>query len=178
MAGQPELTEILRRPELRQLKQRVSCVCRLRPLALEELKEYLHHRITRAGLPTQSLFSGEVTQLIFEYTGGIPRLVNSLCDSALQTGFAVRSKEVTRAILDEAARDLDLLRTPPQPEETRRPLEVMGPLAEALAHPTNNGVLRNGGNGHAPSDPRVPLENYQTRQKSLSFFSNLMERWK
>jgi general secretion pathway protein A len=102
VAGQPALTEILRRTEMRQLKQRVSCVCRLRPLTLEELNEYLHHRVTRAGLPTQSLFPGDVTQMIFEYTEGIPRLASSLCDSALQTGFALRSSQVTKAILEEA----------------------------------------------------------------------------
>ena len=179
VAGQPELTEILRRPELRQLKQRVSCVCRLRPLSPEELKEYLHHRVTRAGLPTQSLFSEQVTQLIFEYTDGIPRLVNSLCDSALQTGFALRSTEVTRAILEEAARDLDLLRTAPTPVETPRPLEVTPVSPDALLTPaTTNGVSYNAGNGHPASPARMPLENYQTRQKSLSFFANLMERWR
>lgn len=182
VAGQPELTEILRRPELRQLKQRVSCVCRLKPLSLEELKEYLHHRVTRAGLTTQSLFSEQVTQLIFEYTDGIPRLVNSLCDSALQTGFALRSTEVTRAILEEAAKDLDLLRTAPTLVETHRPAEVTpvspvapdAPLIPAIA----NGATYSAGNGHAPSPARMPLENYQARQKSLSFFANLMERWK
>jgi type II secretory pathway predicted ATPase ExeA len=184
VAGQPELTDILRRPELRQLKQRVSCVCRLRPLSLEELKEYVHHRVTRAGLPTQTLFSGDVTQLIFEYTDGIPRLVNSLCDSALQTGFALRSPAVTRAILDEAAKDLDLLRTAPALVETPRPAEVPlfspdAPLIPATPMPaTNNGMSHSAGNGHTASGDRMPLENYQTRQKSLSFFANLMERWK
>lgn len=179
VAGQPELSDILRRPELRQLKQRVSCVCRLRPLNLEELKEYLHHRVTRAGLPTQSLFSGEIMQLIFEYTEGIPRLVNSLCDSALQTGFALRSHQVTRAILEEAGKDLDLLRKAPVPLEAPLPAEVTVPPSEALlVTPSSNGATHHAGNGHTVSEARVPLEDYQTRQKSLNFFSSLMERWK
>jgi general secretion pathway protein A len=179
VAGQPELSDILRREELRQLKQRVSCVCRLRPLNLEELKEYLHHRVTRAGLPTQSLFSAEVTQLIFEYTEGIPRLVNSLCDSALQTGFALRSHQVTRAILEEAGKDLELLRKAPVPLEVSLPPEVTIPLPEAaIISPASNGAAHHVGNGHAVSEARVPLEDYQARQKSLSFFSSLMERWK
>src|ERR1035437_1275793 len=79
VAGQPELTEILRRPELRQLKQRVSCICRLQPLTIEDLKEYQIGRASCRGLPKQSLFSGDMIHLIFEYTDGIPRLVNSLC---------------------------------------------------------------------------------------------------
>jgi len=179
VAGQPELTEILRRPELRQLKQRVSCVCRLKPLALEELKEYLHHRVTRAGLPTQSLFSADVTQLIFEYTDGIPRLVNSLCDSALQTGFALRSPQVTKAILEEAAKDLELLRTAVSLLEIP-PAEVSPIVSEAppIAAAATNGASHNAANGHAVSDARMPLENYQARQKSLSFLANLTERWK
>jgi general secretion pathway protein A len=82
VAGQPELGEILRRPELRQLKQRVSCICNLRPLTMAELREYLHHRLTRAGLPSQSLFSEETMAVIFRHTQGIPRLINSLCDAA------------------------------------------------------------------------------------------------
>ncbi|MCX6628937.1 MAG: AAA family ATPase, partial [Candidatus Solibacter sp.] len=186
VAGQPELSEILRRPELRQLKQRVSCVCRLRPLSLDELKEYLHHRVTRAGLPTQSLFSGDdLIRRIFEFTDGIPRLVNSLCDSALQTGFALRSEQITTAILEEAARDLDLLRTAPVPvpvpvpANTPRPAEAATVPLEALLPPPAPSVpSHNAQNGHPAPGARVPFENYHTRQKSLGFFSNLMERWK
>jgi general secretion pathway protein A len=179
VAGQSELSEILRRPELRQLKQRVSCVCRLRPLTLEELREYLRYRVTRAGLPTQSLFSGDVIQPIFEYTGGVPRLVNSLCDSALQTGFALRSAQITPAILEEAAKDLDLLRPPPAPVYTSRLAEdTMVPPEAPLTPAACNGVSRPAGNGHAVSDAHVPFENYQTGETSFRFFSNLIERWK
>jgi general secretion pathway protein A len=179
VAGQPELSEILRRPELRQLKQRVSCVCRLRPLTLEELKEYLRYRVTRAGLPTQSLFSGDVIQPIFEYTDGIPRLVNSLCDSALQTGFALGSVQITPAILEEAAKDLDLLRTTHTPAHTLRLADDTRVPPEApLTPPARNGVSRPAGNGHPVSDAHVPFENHQTGEKSFRFFSNLIERWK
>jgi general secretion pathway protein A len=179
VAGQPELSEVLRRPELRQLKQRVSCVCRLRPLALDELKEYLHYRVTRAGLPTQSLFPEEVTQLIFEYTDGIPRLVNSLCDSALQTGFALRSTQVTPAILEEAAKDLELSAEAQAEVEVPPPAEVTPHVPEVpAAPPARNGASYNGENGHRVSDAHVPFENFQSTQKSLSFFSSLMERWR
>ena len=179
LAGQPELSVTLRRPELRQLKQRVSCVCRLRPLTLEELKKYLHYRVTRAGLSTQSLFSGDVIQPIFEYTDGIPRLVNSLCDSALQTGFALGSAQITPAILEEAAKDLDLLRTAPAPAPTLRLAEdTTVPTKAPLTPPAGNGVSCPAGNGHPVSDVHVPFENYQTGEKSFRFFSNLIELWK
>jgi general secretion pathway protein A len=108
MAGQQEFEDVLRRPELRQLKQRVSCVCKLAPLSVEDVREYLQHRLIRAGLAQQELFSDHVIPLIYEYTEGIPRLVNSLCDSALQTAFALRSRQITAGIIREAAKDLDL----------------------------------------------------------------------
>jgi hypothetical protein len=162
------------------LKQRVSCVCRLKPLTLNDLREYLHHRITRAGLPSQSLFTGDdIIELIFEYTEGIPRLVNSLCDSALRTGFALRAAQITPAILEEAAEDLELLRTFQGPVDIPRRAEATTVLPEEPpAPPPSNGVSHYAGNGHAALDAPVPLESYLTRQKSLGFFSNLMERWK
>ena len=59
VSGQPELSEILARSELRQLKQRVSCICKLNALSLAELQEYLHHRLTLAGLPSPNLIPRE-----------------------------------------------------------------------------------------------------------------------
>jgi hypothetical protein len=90
------------------LKQRVSCMCKLEPLSVEELREYVNHRLTQAGLSEQCLFAEEAFPLIFEYTRGIPRLVNSLCDSALQIGFGLRSPRISLSIIREAASDLDL----------------------------------------------------------------------
>ncbi len=205
VAGQPELGEILRRPELRQLKQRVSCICNLRPLTMEELREYLHHRLTRAGLPGQTLFSEETLVLIYRYTHGIPRLINSLCDSALQTGFALQSPRITTAIIDEAARDLELAEREAAPapavinELTRvaaSTVAATAPVAAATALPSNgvpkigaaNGGEANGRNGsngtHGSNGvtskypAQVPFDNYVSRQKSMGFFSSLLERWK
>lgn len=109
IAGQPELTEILRRPDMRQLRQRVSCVCRLRALDIEELREYLEFRLTRAGLARQTLFPAPTIETLYEYTQGIPRIVNSLCDGALRIGFAMQSPRITPEIVEEAARDLELV---------------------------------------------------------------------
>ena len=93
---------------MRQLKQRVSAICRLQPLTIEELRDYIRHRLSLAGLPEQRLFSEEIIDLIFRYTQGIPRLVNSLCDGALQTGFALQSPRITADIIREVAGDLEL----------------------------------------------------------------------
>jgi hypothetical protein len=85
---------------------------------------------------------------------------------------------VTKAILEEAAKDLDL-RLALSPVEIPRPAEVSPVVPEPpLVAAAANGVSHNAANGHAVSEPRMPLENYQSRQKSLSFFANLMERWR
>jgi general secretion pathway protein A len=183
IAGQPELEETLRRPELRQLKQRVSTVCRLKPLSIEELREYLHHRLTHAGLVTQNLFPTEAIDSIFAYTQGIPRLINSLCDASLQTGFALQSPGITASIIDEVARDLDLAATLPV-----NPLPLNGHLAlvsagmnggpKPVVEQATNGRSHNGKNGNVALEVRIPMESYAGRQQSLGFFGNLMERWK
>jgi hypothetical protein len=185
VAGQPELGEVLRRPELRQLKQRVSCICKLQPLSRLELKEYLHHRLTRAGLPYQTLFPEETISLIHNYTQGIPRLINSLCDSALQNGFALQSSRITTTIIEEAAKDLDLvcevepLEAPPVNQLARAAASTVGNVVVAGNPLSANGTTSNGKNGnHAMPEIRIPLENYATRQKSLGFFGSLIDRWK
>jgi type II secretory pathway predicted ATPase ExeA len=187
VAGQPELEEVLRKPELRQLKQRVSSVCRLHPLSITELREYLNHRLTRAGLVTQDLFPAQVLDLVYGYTQGIPRLINSLCDAALQTGFALQSPKITDAIIDEAARDLDLAQSRAVKESS--PIDghmacvsagMMGgpPPTQRLPVPGENGVNHNGRNRPVALEVRIPLESYSRRQQSLGFFANLLERWK
>jgi general secretion pathway protein A len=166
LSGQPELAEILRRPELRQLKQRVSCMCKLEPLSVEELREYVHHRLAQAGLSQQCLFPEEAISVIFEYTRGIPRLVNSLCDSALQIGFGLRSPRVSISILREAARDLDLQSSEP------------GSNGPEMDWPSN-GNNRAAAPLRAVPPERHPVrflgtpEGYAAAQKSLGFLANL-----
>ena len=180
ISGQPELVNLLGRPELRQLKQRVSCICRLKALSLEELQEYLHHRLTLAGLPSQTLFDEETVELIYDYTQGIPRLVNSLCNGALQTGFAMQSRNITVSIVEEAARDLELSRPAP---ETVAMSSVVGMAAgaegaEVAAPPRLAAVPKASRTTNGRSEARVPLESYATRQSSLGLFASLVDRWK
>jgi hypothetical protein len=187
VAGQPELGEILRRPDLRQLKQRVSCICKLQPLSKLELNEYLHHRLTRAGLPSQSVFAEETIDLIYHYSQGIPRLINSLCDSALQTGFAIQSPRITNAIIEEAAKDLDLVRplepetTPPANELARVAASTVATAAGSAKPMPTNATTQNGNgrnDNRATPEIRIPLDSYSNRQKTLGFFSSLIEHWR
>ena len=183
VAGQPELAETLRRPELRQLKQRVSCYCKLNPLSLEELREYLEHRLAQAGLPQQRLFAGDTIRVIYEYTEGIPRLVNTLCDTALQSGFALRSASISALIIQEAADDLDLRPANPPahlPSNGHQPAVAPVAAGPAPSPPYSHApAVHKGsnGNGKVVSGVKTPPESYSTRQKTLSFLAGIMERW-
>jgi hypothetical protein len=155
----------------------VSCICKLKPLTLEELREYLEHRLTLAGLPRQTLFTEETIQLIFEYSKGIPRLINSLCNAALQTGFAMQSPEITISIIEEVARDLELRVSVPEVPAASTNAIVAKPAKAALSVlPRPSAVNDAAVDGR--SEDRMPLESYASRQKSLRFFVNLMDRWK
>jgi general secretion pathway protein A len=175
MSGQPELGDVMQRPDLRQLKQRISCICKLRPLTQEEFKEYLSHRLTRAGLPNQTIFPETALELIYEYTQGIPRLINSLCDTALRTGFALQSPCISPSIVDEAARDLDLRRPFDVPDDVSLKID---PVLPSAAIPMNGHNDKNGDHGDRQAPDQIPLESYAARQRSTSFFANLLDRWK
>jgi general secretion pathway protein A len=178
VSGQPELGDILARPELRQLKQRVSSICKLKALSLEEVREYLHHRLAQAGLPRQTLFTEECIQLVYGYTHGIPRLINSLCNGALQTGFAMQSREITPPIIEEAARDLELLRElPPLPSVGVKAVAELGTSAHLAAVPKVPVPIHSRAVNGGSVSP-MPLEGYAARQRSLGFFAGLIDRWK
>jgi type II secretory pathway predicted ATPase ExeA len=183
MAGQPELGDTLARPELRQLKQRVSAFCRLEPLSADDVREYLQHRLSKAGLPGQKLFPEEIVGLIYSYTQGIPRLVNSLCDAALQTGFALQSPVITASIVQEAAGDLELpdggeglAKTESSGSDHSKVITMpaVSPESKLIQSHPQTELKGDGGN----ADERMPLEGYASRQKSLGFFGHLLDRWK
>ena len=87
LVGQPELREMLMRPTMTQLAQRISVACHIEPLNPEETDEYIRHRVAVAG-GNPDIFRPAATRFIFHQTGGIPRMINKLCDMALVYGFA------------------------------------------------------------------------------------------
>ncbi|HEX5513443.1 MAG TPA: AAA family ATPase [Gammaproteobacteria bacterium] len=105
LAGQPELAQVVDSPRFEQLAQRVRLRFHLGALSLEETKEYIRHRLSVAGITDRELFTEDAFPVIFEYTGGIPRLVNSMCDMALLTAYVderqVVDEDVIRASVDE-----------------------------------------------------------------------------
>jgi general secretion pathway protein A len=108
LAGQPELSDRLEQPELRQLKQRVVLRCRIEPFDLPGTAAYIATRIKTAGGVPAKLFTREGIALIYEYSRGIPRTINVICDNALVSGMAVDRHPVDRAIVLEVCRDFHL----------------------------------------------------------------------
>jgi general secretion pathway protein A len=107
LVGQPELGVRLNASELRQLKQRIALRHHLRPLNLTECKDYIARRLEVAEGDI-SLFTPDAVESIHEYSGGIPRLVNILCDNGLLTAYALRKAAVDSPMIEEVARDLQL----------------------------------------------------------------------
>ncbi len=105
LVGQPELTDLLARKDLRQLQQRITARYNLTPLSRSETKEYIHHRVKRCGGDTK-IFPDFVIRRIHRYSGGIPRLINALCDRALMGCYASDIKQVDKLTIDAAAREV------------------------------------------------------------------------
>jgi general secretion pathway protein A len=108
LCGQPELHDLLSQPDLRQLKQRVSLKCSIKTLTLHETSEYIHWRLRVAGCSNEDLFEPEAIALIHRFSGGIPRIINNICDNALLTGFSVGSAHITAEIVKDVVDELDL----------------------------------------------------------------------
>ncbi len=88
LAGQPELKATLESPKLKQLVQRVRLRFHIGPLDGREMREYIRHRLEVAGREGDDLFNEDTYDIIHRYTGGVPRLINTLCDTALLCAFA------------------------------------------------------------------------------------------
>ena len=107
LIGQPELSEKLARPELRQLNQRITARYNLIPLNLDETGAYIRHRLQVAGLKgDRRLFDPSAVKRIHTHTRGIPRLINVLCDRALLGAYGQRRGSVNRALVRSAAREV------------------------------------------------------------------------
>ena len=106
LAGQPELKDTLDAPSLKQLVQRVRLRFHIGPLDRREMREYIERRLEVAGRG-DPLFSDDSFEVVYRYTGGVPRLINTLCDTALLCAFAEEKKNIEAADILAAARELD-----------------------------------------------------------------------
>ena len=109
LCGQPELRETLNQPNLRQLKQRVSLRCTIKPLTPIEVIKYIRFRMKVAGAERMNIFDTGALDLIGEVSLGIPRVVNNLCDNALLAGYAEGQETISRAVIEDVIDTLDLM---------------------------------------------------------------------
>jgi general secretion pathway protein A len=106
LCGQPELDKKLSKPSLRQLAQRITIRRNLVALREEESYHYIDHRLAIANYKKTSLFNKKAKTLVWQYSWGVPRKINILCDNALLIGYALKKKRIDGGIMEEAIRDL------------------------------------------------------------------------
>ncbi len=113
LAGQPELEERLKLPQLRQLRQRITLRCRTSALSLEETYGYIAERLRIAGANGEPIFSKEAIQTIHLYSRGIPRVVNLLCEHSMINAYVDTLRPVPAHLVEEVAREFQLDEVPP-----------------------------------------------------------------
>ena len=123
LVGQPELEHRLDRPKLRQVKQRIAHRLVLYPLAPHEVSPYLAARLDQAGYKGGELFNLISVNLIAAYSRGIPRVINSLCDNALERACQAGAATISPEIIDDAATELRLDER--SQVETKQPVEIV-----------------------------------------------------
>jgi general secretion pathway protein A len=144
LVGQPELRESLASDQLAQLRQRITVSYHLRPLDADETTEYINHRLRRAALGAPLQFPPQVTNLVFERSGGVPRLINVICDALLVFGYAAEQLVIDLALAREVMAELETTGVltvrapapvpPPAPAVSRVPAASAGEsLAMSLA---------------------------------------------
>jgi general secretion pathway protein A len=157
LAGQPELNEKLDAPELIQLTQRIRLRFHLTTLSAQEMRAYIQHRLEVAGAGDRQIFDEDTYAEIYKFTGGVPRLVNTLCDTSLMAAFTADRDVVTLADISQAIEELQWVEY-----SARNALQVKASEARAAAE--RAGSVRVGGAepeleaGHfAPADDEAPI---------------------
>jgi general secretion pathway protein A len=107
LIGQPELSDKLNDPALRQLRQRITVRYHLGPLDEKETGIYIAHRLFVAGGTTRLTFDSKAVHLVHKYSQGIPRLINSVCDNALLAGYVANTWRIDKACLKRAIAQLE-----------------------------------------------------------------------
>jgi general secretion pathway protein A len=138
LVGQLELRDKLRLPEMRQVDQRVSVHCRLEPLGPDGVAGFVAHRLQIAGgSPDRIRFAPEAIEAIYAMSGGVPRLINRICDRALQQGHVRRVGTIDREVLEAAIPDPGQFspRAAPAPAAVPvpPPAPVVSPEASAIS---------------------------------------------
>ncbi len=132
--GQPELDEKLRQNSIRQLQQRIVHACHLQNLSATAVEQYIEHRLHSAGYFGPRLFSRQAIDCLIRHTGGVPRLVNLLCDKSMMLSYAagdfhVQKKHVRLAVTDSRQVQTTVL---PKPAITRFAAITLGAMRPGM----------------------------------------------
>jgi general secretion pathway protein A len=133
LAGQPELADKLASRNLAQLRQRISLVIGLKPLSLEDTRNYIQHRLRVAGYEGPSLFTPQALLDTADFTEGIPRNINNFCFNAMSLACAMRQKTIDAAIVREVIADLDISQHLSQARTAEPSPARIGPASEDSA---------------------------------------------
>ena len=148
LVGQAGLRDLLRRPDLEQFAQRISVDYHLEPLNAQETRDYIRHRLTVAGGDPE-LFDEATSDAVFRNSGGVPRLINVLCDTTLVFGYAEQAKQITADLVEEVAREKRKggLFPGAQQADAQGSGEAgssPAPITDALSHPDADGGTSSG----------------------------------
>ncbi len=135
LAGQPALVTTLASPGQQQLRQRVSMIARITPLALGETRDYIRHRLTTAGC-RNDLFTDVALQKVWSHSGGIPRNINTLCMNAMLLAFSQRFRRIDHSLIEDTAKDFDLDCVMTELFASRVPAEFVREHASATQPPS------------------------------------------
>jgi general secretion pathway protein A len=127
LVGQPELKQLIAKPSLRQLRQRISISCHLNPLNREESEEYVYHRLATVGSRDCVTFLEDVFDAIFRFSGGIPRLINLICDFLLLSAFVEETREIDMDLVNDAVNELSFEESGVQPPSFDKQKSVLQP---------------------------------------------------
>jgi general secretion pathway protein A len=108
LSGQPELEEKLKLPQLRQLRQRIMLRCKTIPLSKEQTHDYIIERLRIAGATGELIFSPEAVETVHQYSVGIPRVVNLLCEHSLVNAYVEQQRPISAKIVEDVAHEFQL----------------------------------------------------------------------
>jgi putative secretion ATPase (PEP-CTERM system associated) len=140
LVGQPELQKVLARPDLRQLRQRISINCHLDPLSRQETESYILHRLQLAGNREAVRFAEGAFDVIFDYSRGTPRLINILCDFLLLAAFVEMTLVLNLDLVKEVAGEFSA-REPTISEQDPVPVAAGPPPPESVEDATRKNVF-------------------------------------
>jgi general secretion pathway protein A len=126
LSGQPELLTVMNRRELSALYQRIAARAHLRPLSQVETHVYIAERLHAAGQQGNSPFSVKAMDSIYQYTQGVPRLLNLVCDACLTLGFKTQRRTIQPDLVQEVTISLGMTPEPPPEERMRIPIGEAG----------------------------------------------------